>query len=283
MARTESLQRVDLACIVRHRGKKSKKWRLYQTLLQLLLLTLTVVSVSEVILAELAVIAALALPIPMYFMGWRADLFKDQMHRLLLKFELWKGLEWDLPEHELRDLVLAVQESYSDDSDSCNVKAVDYFTSSEREGCIRLLKNLYESAWWTKHLASYTARRLSALTAVALLTSFFVLGMSVHAAVHDASYLNVAKVVASTIVTLVSCGYVRSAVEYLQLSTEASSIVKSSVLLFEIPKDAELKDALSLLLGYHAVRCNSPLIPEVVYKWNRPRLNDAWKSEGIFA
>lgn len=219
----------------------------------------------------------IALPLALLaaLLSGRASKFKGMAERAKRQHEYLAGFGLAPSRGMLADLRVSLGKELSAEADRLLRQGITY-SSGEPPGATRVLENLCESAWFTKHLAGWCA---SALRALCLGT----VGIAVTLLLLSATSLSgipvgivAAKFVAATLIFLISIGTIRSWLANAALSQKASDIdVEAGRLLTAGNPDAF--EAHRLLAEYQLARSAAPLVPTWVWRLRRDFLNKNWE------
>ena len=210
---------------------------------------------------------------------WHSDHVKRVAESLLRKLEYHDGYGWPISKSEISD-ILVRSPGHIRDSISYRNPEFQYFGSEEIKGTRRMLENLVESAWWSKHLAETAGHLFLAITVLAIFASITILIISIETVQNFSFLMSVSRIVTSTILLLFSLQLVRHTVEYYNFSGKAEqSEIKANHLLEsqEIDKEQSIK----ILIEYQFSRNGAPLIPTFIWKARRATLNDLWNTYQI--
>lgn len=252
----------------------SKRWWGIGIGLQLIVVAINIIIVlAENLSQPLSLLAAL-LSIGYVFTQWHADRLKRISDSVKRKFELYDGLGWKLTPKETSDLIVSVPEKIINDA-KIPLKE-PFFDSSDPPSARRLIQNLEESSWWTKHLADSMMKITALLCAgiFAIATTTLIIGLQT--ITDQAIAVSLSKVIVSIIVFIFSGGYFRISFEYFRLATEAEKIEDRANKLLSAGKISETV-ALKELHEYQIVRSGAPQIPTWIWSFRQKRLNQAWR------
>jgi len=149
------------------------------------------------------------------------------------------------------------------------------FSSGKPVGPSRVVENLVETAWFTKHLAGSCRNIFFAVFVVSLILSVVLLLITASSAAQVSSRLAAAKCVSATLTFLISVGVLREWLSFLEFSKNAGEIEAEAERLCR--GDVTEFEAQRLLAEYQMIRAAAPLIPTVAWKIRRDALNEAWK------
>jgi hypothetical protein len=259
------------------------------------LLTLTVVFVSEL-------------------MGVWSDTLKSSSEGLRRKLDYWDGLDKTMSSGEIRDLkselprstakLVKKRTTAASQPSTVTKKSQAYFASQQPPGAARLANNIYESAWWSKSLASGLARICWGILAVLviLMTLNMAYRPSVHAPVHaalsassspsptpSASHaqtspgtqaemnrllLDRQSAIATVFGALLSGGILRLAIGYDRFASKSKATAEK--LDSMLSKTLEENQVLAAVQDYHLARSSAPMIPTSYWSMREGHLNELW-------
>jgi hypothetical protein len=201
----------------------------------------------------------------------RSDRLKSLAERTLRVFEISNGLGTPPPETQVADIAAEAPSSVASAALTPTPDLKPYFAAGSEPGPLRLLQNLQESSWWTKHLArTMYAAVVVVMTALAAL-SVVLLVVSVNVAVHSGTLGVISRVVTASLMLVFSLGMFRMAVGYGSLRDRATAAEARA--LATLSKEPDVVTALRILHEYQLARAAAPLLPDWVYRWRRDGLN----------
>lgn len=152
-----------------------------------------------------------------------------------------------------------------------------YFASSEQPSPRRMVKNIYESTWWTKRLARDMAWGAAVFAGLIWSIGIFMLVAAISGI--WAPETGSAGVMSALILFLIAMGPQHARRQYAQLWDGAERVQREAELLLHAePTEAE---SLALAGEYHLTRQGAPVVPTAWYLWRRSRLNELW--DGVVA
>lgn len=201
---------------------------------------------------------------------WRSDTIKSLAERALRLLELQNGLGIEAPANELADI--AAETPVHVREASKQPAAEPYYAAAAEPGPIRLLQNVQESAWWTKHLASSMFMiTLCVMVVLAVLSlAFLITSINLAFTAHSLSVL--ARVVTAALMLVFSLGLFRLAVGYNTLRDRARAAESRGAA--AETANADTVAALRIVHDYQLVRAAAPLIPDWIYRARSSALND---------
>lgn len=251
----------------------SKRWWGIGIGLQLVVVGINIVIVLAGSFSQSLSLLAALLSIGYVFTQWHSDHLKRVSDSVKRKFELYDGLGWKLTPKEISDLIVSVPGKIINDAKIPSNEP--FFDSDAPPSAQRMMQNLEESSWWTKHLAASMMK----VTALACTGVFAIAAVSMVIALQTITNQTVAvilsKIVVSIIVFIFSGGYFRMSFEYFRLSKDAEKIEDRA---FEILSTRKITETVALkeLHEYQIARSGAPQIPTWIWSIRQKRLNQAW-------
>jgi hypothetical protein len=267
-------QRVNLEKFMQAHFDAAKFWFMLATICALLVLGLDIfVTLTNRFAAALALVAAL-LTILSGILQWRSAILRGVAESVLRKFELHRGLGWEISSREIKDLLAVASKpireaAYSDTAET-------YFTSSNPKPVEKLLENLQESAWFTKIQAKRMTIYSGIFSVFILALAFITLVVALQSALSQTSANNVAKITIAIIVFVFSGGYVRLAFDYNQLAQEAGRAEEKAC---DMQKKSYISEveAVKLLHDYQIARASAPLLPNWLWRFFGEKWTALWE------
>jgi hypothetical protein len=263
--------------VILHRGlfSNAKRW----------FAAAQIVRIGAVIggLASLLVVAAPFVPFVVFALTaiaegllWRSDASKALGERALRLLEVQNGLGIDPPAGELADIAAEAPAQVREAAKRASEEP--YYAAASASGPIRLLQNVQESAWWTKHLASsmFKITLLTMIGLVALSLTFLITSINLAVTSRDLSIL--ARVVTAALMLVFSLGLFRMAVGYGSLRERASASVTRAAAAETAGTDTVA--ALRIVHDYQLARAAAPLIPDWIYRMRSGALDEIWAARG---
>jgi hypothetical protein len=261
------------ASISHHCLASAKLWFYASLLLKAAIFALGACTVFFSFLPEVAPFLVAALSISSEISRWRSDDFKGTGEKIKRQLEEHDGFGWNISKSDLAD-VMAECPGHFLATLSHEQLAGSVYASGAEKGPRRVVENLRESAWWSKHLAKATATGLKWIILFLFAGAILALLVSVKTVSDRAILANIAKVVTSTLVLGFSLGLLRLLQSYLVFSQKADFAQQKGERLLK--EQVEVVDALRVLGGYQMARASAPLLPTFVWKFNKDRLNKIW-------
>lgn len=222
---------------------------------------------------ETLAFVAVALAVIATISQWYSDNLKGVANSLLRKIERHDGLGWRITGKELSDLMATIPESRK--NSAAQSIPSQYFSSQAPESPTRLMENLEESSWMTKHQARRMALYVLVFSVVVVALVIVALIVAVNSTLSQGTSSNIARVALSVVALMFSGGYFRLVFDYHRYSEAADRIEEKASRLAIDPKITEL-EAVKLLHEYDIVRAGAPLLPSWLWKLMESELNQLW-------
>ena len=204
---------------------------------------------------------------------WRSDRLRETAEMMLRKFEMYKSLGWEISAREIANLLAAAPSSVKEAARSG--EQYKYFASTRNKDPRKLLENLEESTWWSKHQAKRMSKYVAAFGISMLTIAFITLVFALQSALSASTSDSIARIMISIIVFMLSGGYIRLAFDYNLFANQAHDIEEIAFRLRQEDKISEV-EAIKLFHNYQIDRANSPLLPSWLWKIMSKELNDLW-------
>ncbi len=218
----------------------------------------------------------IALPVALVaaLISGRASKFKGMAERAKRQHEYLAGFGVVPSRGMLADLRVSLGRELPPETDRLLRKGITY-SSGKPPGAERVLENLCESAWFTKHLADWCARALRALFVGTVGIAVALLLLSATSLSGTPVGIVAAKFVAATLIFLISIGTLRSWLAYAALSQKAGDVdIEAGRLL--TTGDSDAFESQRLLAEYQLARASAPLVPTWVWRLRRDFMNQNW-------
>jgi len=208
---------------------------------------------------------------------WRSDHVKKIAESLLRKLEYQDGMGWHISKIEISDL-LARSPIYIRNSITYRNPTYKYYESTEEIGIKRLLENLVESSWWSKHLSETAGHFFTLITTLIIFGSVTVLIISIESIQNFSVLTNISRIITSTLLLLFSLRLIRQSSDFYSFSRLAAISENKATELLQsenFDKDRSIK----VLIDYQFARGGSPIIPTWIWKMRRSVLNELWTAQ----
>lgn len=207
---------------------------------------------------------------------YRSDAVKTTAQQFRRKLDIQDGFGWVIPATEHSDLLLRCSASVKNRAKKRSMQE-PYFASAEPAGPARALKNVSESAWWTKHLAEKMAIVCCIILAVTIIGAIIVLTVAIQTRAEHSTQANVSRIVTGFLVLLLSLGVIKLMISYNGLSKN-SGISETAAERALQAKKIEQLEALRIMYDYHLTRALGPIIPTWIWKLYRNEFNETWQA-----
>lgn len=251
----------------------SKRWWGYVVACQILVIVIGVMVTIFGILTQSGALLAAALTIGCTLAQWHSDRLRRLSDTIKRKIEMLDGLGWPISGKEASDLLVAVPKALREKART--VEKAPYYASQEPPSARRVLANLEESAWWTKHLTASMVQLTTLICIVVFGIAAVTMIITLSSAPSQTTAEMIARVSTSVIVFVFSGGYFRLAYEYNRHSRAAERI-EDSVHDMLTKQDVTDIEAIKLLHDYQIARAGAPSIPTWLWRLRRQDLNEVW-------
>lgn len=264
----------DVVALQRGLFTTAKRWFTLAQVVRLFSVALGLASISPVV-ARFVPFGVLMLAVIGEALSWKSDRMKSLAERTLRLLEVADGQGTALSDREVADI--AAESPSAVRAASAGSVGESYYAATVEGGATRVLQNLQESAWWTKHLSGGLLTLTVVSVAILTLLSMAFLVTSINLA-YEAATLNVmARVVTATLMLVTSMGLFRMAVGYAALRDRARAAeARASA---AEAAGADVFTALRILHEYQIGRACAPLIPDWFYRQRAATLNKLWASQ----
>jgi hypothetical protein len=277
MAATET---VRLKRIIAKTLRKAKRWYLAYILSQVTILGFAVLSIFWQIDQRLSAVAAFVAVLATECLRWRSDFWKSQGEFAKRRWELIDGFAVSVSDGWVADWLAARPSNFLADVTENELKGSD-FDSLAIPGPRRLLDNIEESAWWSKHESRIVAWYLGLILVVILAGAFAALTITITGigAAIDASESritqNVGAMICAVLAFVFSINLVRLLVSFISFFHSAKAILGRCRALLD-SGNVDERSALLLLFDYQTSRDAAPLLPTLVWKVHGQHLRREW-------
>jgi hypothetical protein len=206
--------------------------------------------------------------------SYRSDTVKNSAQQFRRKLDLQDGFGWPIPNADLSDLLVRCS-AWVKQRARTHPVGEPYFASTDPPGPLRALKNVCESAWWTKHLAQRMATYCWTAMILGIIISFIVMIVVIQATSTHSTQVNVAKMVTAFLMLFLSLGLVKLALGYGSLGKNSESSEKAADRAQQGTPD-EL-GAFKVMYDYHLNRAAGPLLPTWLWNMRKDDLNQSWR------
>ena len=205
--------------------------------------------------------------------NWRSDRVRETAEATLRKFEMCRGLGWEISKREIANIIAAAPSSVKKAARS--TEEYNYFSSTSGFGAKKLLEDLEESSWLTKHQARRMSKYVGGFAILVVILAFISLVITIESMLPATVSESIARITVTIIVFMFSAGYVRLAFDYDLLANQAGRAEDEAYRLRSEKKISEI-EAIKLLHDYQIDRANSPIIPTWIWRLMNKELNELW-------
>lgn len=200
--------------------------------------------------------------------------YRSQAESLSRKIDFRNSFDWKIKDTEIADVMLMLPDEFQDISSSEEDDV--YFTSREVSGWKRAMRNLQESAWYTKNLAKrmriYCFILTVAIPSVCLVSLLITL-LSINVTEQQTF---VARITTASLLLIVSSGLIQFTKSYDNLNKKAEAAENQASRLLESTSDETLP-AIKAFNEYHLARALAPPIPDWLWNSHEKKLNRNWE------
>lgn len=259
----------------REENEIAKKWWWISRGLQFITLAIGIVITIWSTLTIPVVLVAMVCSIASVITQWLSDSHKSTAQSIHRKFEFLDALGWQISTQELRNLHMSLPKSVRKKIDETPNPNYGYFASKEPRSPRRLLENLTETAFFSRHLAMRSAAYFFVATVVIFLIGLFILFIALFGSATQVVGIIASRVVLSIFAFLFTAGFVRFTYEYYRFAQIAGRIDEATCMMRKEP-DIDLQQAIKLYHEYQIARASSPPIFTQVWTSMRNELNTKW-------
>ncbi|MBO2007825.1 hypothetical protein [Hymenobacter negativus] len=270
---------MDLRAINQNRFDVAKNFWLASVSLKFLMFSIGAVSIFVINLSNYIPQILLLLAVISEVLQWRSDIIKSKSESLLRKLDLCRSFQKEVSATDKREIVLDIPRSIRAQFEN-DIMSDTYFTNSEPPGPRKSIKNLIESAWYTRHQSGDMA-------IFCILLILFLVFVSIAALIVTSREIeevnirnNVSKVVTSWLLLVFSLGIFRNAWGYYKMYLRCQKTEDASEHLLRNDNILEA-DAIKQWYEYQLARSSAPLLPNWLWSIRKSSLDDAWKRTSI--
>ena len=260
----------------REQNDLAKAWWWITRGLQLIVLVFgIVITVWNVLPTELAILASL-FSTGSVITQWIADHSKGNAQAIHRKFEFLDALGWEVISQELRNLHVSLPPGVKAKLDKSPNSPYSYFASKTPRSPRRLMENLTESTFFSRHLAMRCAQIFGFITIVIFILAIAMLMFTLQGSPSPSTGLVTAKIFVAVLGFLFTAGFIRLTYDFYRFSQVSTRAEDNACQLLK-QTDVELEEAIKLYHEYQLARASSPLIPTLIWKSMRDELNKRWE------
>jgi len=272
---TISKQNLNLNGLKKGEFEIAKKWWSYANCFNAAIVMLGLIASICPSFAFVSALLSTCLIVLYFFAQWISDNAKNTGEWALRQFEMWDGIGWTVDKKTLSDVLINVAKNVRETFDEDDSR--QYFDSKKDASPKRLVENIMQSAFYSKHQLFFIAKIIFALSALILIASIFtaVIAIQIKSGGQNLSYL-----LLTAVQLVVSTGYLRMGINYWQFANDAKDVENRACALAgkQTVKDI---DAIRLAIDYQIARSSSPLIPGWVWQYKQQILNELWEKHRL--
>jgi hypothetical protein len=262
--------------IQREQNTQAQNWWLFARGSQIVVLVVaSAMTFSGRFLKELDFIL-LVITVLCFALQWYSDILRRRGQALLRRYEFWHGLGWAPTERELADLQISLPSSIKSKLKNSPSSLEAYYASDSPQSYRRLIEDLAESTWWSKHIAERSTQILAALTATVLLGAILIFYVTLQSKPDPLTADIVSRLVISVVVFMFSAGYVRLTWEYYSFYLDAKDIEAKACDMLDRANEIDAIPAIKLYHDYQIARAGSPPLLSALWKCMRRELQGTW-------
>lgn len=265
----------DLRALSRALFDLAKRWRAAELLLRLSVFVLGALVILLSFLPKSAPFLVALLTVAAEICLLRSDAIKRAAEGLLRKLDVQESFGWPISGAEVSDILVQSPARLRKKFSVSSIKE-QYFASQEASGARRVLENVQESAWWSKHLARRTGHCYLAAIAVLVSVSLVALLVSIETIQNFDILSNIGRVVTSTFMLVFSLGLIRFALDYYRFGAKAAQMEEQIEHLLASGSDDTMQ-AIKVMHEYQLARAMAPLLPGWLWRLMRDDLNKLWQ------
>ena len=252
---------------------KAKFWSMAKWLIEVALFVGGVIAVFVPAISHEYPPAALVTALILAGVSARTEKLKGLAETLKRDHEYWQGFGRTPSLSRLADLQVCTGKLSEAENQLLRQGLI--FSSDKTAGPARVVENLVESAWFTKHLSGWCRNLFFGVFVISLILSVVLLLITAFSVAQVSSRLAAAKCVSATLTFLISVGVLREWLSFMEFSKNAGEIEAEAERLSH--REITEFEAQRLLAEYQMIRAAAPLIPTFVWKLRRETLNETWK------
>jgi hypothetical protein len=258
--------------------RKAKRWYLGYLGCQLAVLIFALLCVVVAVDPRLIALVALMGVLATESVRWRSEFWKSQGELAKRRWEFVDGFGQAIRDGFIADWLACRPTGFLNDVTAEEIRG-SAFDSTAPPGPRRVIENVIESAWWTKHESRLMAWYLGAVLALLFAAILLILSISIGALGSDASAMerarNVGAMICAVLAFVFSINVVRLLVAFIALFCSTKSLLARGCTDFSRDNVGE-REALLLLFDYQTARSDAPLLPTFIWKLHGKHLRQEW-------
>jgi hypothetical protein len=260
--------------------RKAKGWYLAYIVCQLVVLAVAILSVIVAIDARLIAVIAFVVVVLTESVRWRSEFWKTEGEFAKRRWELADGFGETIFDGSVADWLAAKPSNFLADVTEAELRG-STFESAAPPGPRRVVENIEESAWWSKHESRLMAYYIGASLVLLLIAIFVSLTVSIGAVRNPPNVenremtRNIGTIICTVLAFVFSINLVRLFVSFVSfVSSTKAVLARCHEMLGR--SNIDERGALLLLFDYQTARNNSPLLPSFVWKLHGRHLRSEW-------
>lgn len=258
--------------------ERAKRFWRYSLFCKASLFAIGLISILFNLFPSFVPILILILEVISELLSWNSDNYKDKSEYLLRKLDFRDSLGWQISRSELSDLYIE-SENLQDDALDIGVNQ-SYFSSTEEDDRgRRLLENIQESAWWSKHLTRrmYTIYFYSVILLTFVSMSLLLFTILNIEKINNQVVPKIGEISISILMLIFSLNIIRTVFAYSNFYQQCKDTEETIENLLESTESIEIEKAIKIVHEYQICRNTAPLIPSFIYERMKQKLNEKWQ------
>lgn len=268
------MENVNLRSLVEAQFAAAKRWWGGATVCRLAVVIVGIISALVSAYAAWFGLGVALLTVAYVLLQWHSDHLRNTAESVLRKLEMYDGLGWPITPKEISDLLLTVPRSVK--AQARTSESENYFDSTAAKSSRRVLENLDQSTWMTRHQARHMFQLVLGLSAAVFAVAFVSLFSLTQNVANQAVTTVVAQIAIAVVVLMFSGGYARLAFSYSRLASRTERI-EEQVDYHLKESDIEVIRVVKLLHEYQIVRAMAPMLPGWIWRRRQSELNELWE------
>lgn len=260
--------------------RKAKQWYLGYILCQGLILAFVIISIFYELNPNLIAVVTFIAVLLTESVRWRSEYWKFQGEWAKGRWELVDGLDVPINSKVVADWLADHSHGFLKNVKDQEMRGLD-FTSTRPKGGKRLLENIQESAWWSKHESRRMAWFLGFVLILIIAGAFVALTLSIaslnaaNVKQSGAMVQSIGGVICAVLMFIFSVNLIRLLAHYVSFALEADRVLIRCDELLSEPNISE-RDALLTLHDYQNARSAAPLLPTFIWRIHGKHLREQW-------
>ena len=273
---SETEEPISVRLLMAAQFDEAKRWWFWANVSRILVVIITIISLLWKEWLDWIWLLPAGFTVTHSLLQWRADTLQGKADVITRKLEFQDGFSWKISEQEKADLILEASDKVK--KKAHGTEDSPYFDSRQEVFARKAVKNLKQSAWYTRHLAKKMAKYMFALCASASVLALLSIFVIVFSPPLQRWGPNIGRIVIIAFVFMVAYGYLRLSFQYRSLSNQAEKSSDSATQLLEREALTEIQ-AIRLLHEYQIARVTAPMIPDWLWNRTKDELNRLWQQQ----